>query len=244
MAYAYLQMGRDGQARKVLANAQQVTKFNQGRFVGHYALAAIPARIAVERGDWKAAAALEPRQTKFAFTDAMGHFARALGAARSGNPEAADQDIEALRRLHGQLKEAKNNYWATEVEVSALAAAAWQRLAQGKPEDAEAFMRQAADMEDKNDKHIVTPGRIVPARELLGDMLLAMKRPKEALKEYEMSQKREPDRFRGLYGAASAAQQAGDAEKAKRYYARLVKIAGKGAARPELKAARAYLSGV
>ena len=244
MAYAYLQMGRDGQARKVLANAQQVTKFNQGRFVGHYALSAIPARIAVERGDWKAAAALEPRQTKFAFTDAMLHFARALGAARSGKPEAAEPDIEALRRLHAQLKEAKNNYWATEVEVSALGAAAWQRLAQGKRDEAEALMRQAADMEDRNDKHIVTPGRIVPARELLGDMLLAMKRPKAALKEYEASQKREPDRFRGLYGAASAAQQAGDGEKAKRYYARLVKVAGQGAARPELKAARAYLAGV
>jgi uncharacterized protein HemY len=104
-------------------------------------------------------------------------------------------------------------------------------------------MRQAADMEDKNDKHIVTPGRIVPARELLGDMLLAAKRPKEALKEYEMSQQREPDRFRGLFGAASAAQEAGDPAKAKKYYARLVKIAGKGEARPELKAARAYLNG-
>jgi tetratricopeptide (TPR) repeat protein len=243
MTYAYLQMARDGQARKTLASAQQVTKFNQGRFVGHYALSAIPARIAVERGDWQAAAALEPRQTKFAFTDAMLHFARALGAARSGKPEAAEKDIETLRALHGKLTEAKNAYWATEVEVSALSAAAWTRFAQGKADDAESYMRQAADIEDKNDKHIVTPGRIVPARELLGDLLLAMQRPKEALAEYEKSQQREPDRFRGLYGAAVAAQQAGDAAKAKHYYARLVKIAGKGNLRPELKAARAYLAG-
>jgi Tfp pilus assembly protein PilF len=243
MAYAYLQMGRDGQARKVMENAKQVTKFNQGRFVGHYALSAIPARIAVERGDWKAAAALEPRQTKFAFTDAMVHFARALGAARSGKPEAAEPDVEALKKLHGQLTEAKNAYWATEVEVNGLGAAAWQRFAQGKRDEALELMRQAADLEDKNDKHIVTPGRIAPARELLADMLLAAKRPAEALKQYEMSQSREPDRFRGLWGAANAAQQAGDPAKAKKYYARLVKIAGNGDPRPELKAARGYLGG-
>jgi hypothetical protein len=244
MAYAYLQMARDGEARKVLENARQVTKYNQGRIVGHYAVSAIPARIAIERGDWAAAATLEPRETKFAFTDAMLHFARALGAARSGKPEAAEKDLEALKRLHGQLLEQKNAYWATEVEVSGLAAAAWLRYAQGKNDEALDFMRQAADMEDKNDKHIVTPGRIVPARELLGDMLLAMKRPADALKQYEASQSREPNRFRGLFGAGSAAQQAGDAAKAKKYYGQLVKVAGKGEARPELKAARAYLNGV
>jgi predicted Zn-dependent protease len=103
-------------------------------------------------------------------------------------------------------------------------------------------MRQAADMEDKNDKHIVTPGRILPARELLGDMLLEMKRPADALKEYEASQLREPNRFRGLYGAARAAEQAGDAAKAKRYYAQLVKVTGKGDPRPELDAAKKYLA--
>jgi len=103
-------------------------------------------------------------------------------------------------------------------------------------------MRQAADMEDKNDKHIVTPGRILPARELLGDLLLEMKRPAEALKEYEASQQREPNRFRGLYGAARAAEQAGDAAKARRYYAQLVKVAGKGDARPELQTAKKYLA--
>jgi tetratricopeptide (TPR) repeat protein len=244
MAYAYLQMARDGEARKTLEKAKQVTDFNKGRFVGHYAVSAIPARIAVERGDWQAAAALEPRETKFPFTDAHRHFARALGAARSGKPEAAEKDVEALKKLHGQLVEAKNHYWATEVEVSGLAAAAWLRYAQGKNDEALDFMRQAADMEDKNDKHIVTPGRIVPARELLGDMLLAMKRPADALKEYEASQRREPNRFRGLFGAGRAAEQAGDAAKAKKYYGQLVKVAGKGNARPELKAARAYLNGV
>jgi predicted Zn-dependent protease len=128
------------------------------------------------------------------------------------------------------------------VEVSGLAALGWTRLSQGKRDEAEERMRQAADMEDKNDKHIVTPGRILPARELLGDMLLEMKRPADALKEYEASQLREPNRFRGLYGAARAAEQAGDAAKAKRYYAQLVKVAGKGDPRPELDAAKKYLA--
>ena len=103
-------------------------------------------------------------------------------------------------------------------------------------------MRSAADIEDKNEKHIVTPGRIVPARELLGDMLLELKRPAEALAEFEASQRREPDRFRGLYGAAQAATQSGDTAKAKRYYGRLIEIAGQGTARPELVQARTFLA--
>jgi tetratricopeptide (TPR) repeat protein len=172
----------------------------------------------------------------------MTHFARALGAARTGNPQAAEEDVAAIGKLLGGLQEAKNTYWATEVEVNGLAALAWTRFAQGQANEAEERMRQAADMEDKNDKHIVTPGRIVPARELLGDLLLEMKRPADALKEYEASQQREPNRFRGLNGAATAALQAGDGVKAKRYYAQLVKVAGKGDPRPELEAARKYLA--
>jgi len=234
-------MGRDRQAESTWSDALKHMNISP-RFVAPYAIAAIPARLALERGDWKAAAALEPRPSKFPFVDANTHFARALGNARTGNPDAAEQELQAIRKLHAQLVEAKNGYWATEVEVSGLAAVAWIRLAQGKADEAEERMRQAADLEDKNDKHIVTPGRLIPARELLGDLLLEMKRPAEALKEYEASQQREPNRFRGLYGAAQAAQQAGDAAKAKRYYAQLVKVAGKGDARPELAAAKSYLA--
>jgi tetratricopeptide (TPR) repeat protein len=241
MVYAYLQMARDRQANETWVEAQKHMNISP-RFVGPYAITAIPARLTIERGDWKTAASLEPRTTKFPFVDAMRHFARALGNARSGNPEAAEQELQAIQKLHAQLVEGKNAYWATEVEVSGLAALGWTRLAQGKRDEAEERMRQAADMEDKNDKHIVTPGRILPARELLGDMLLEMKRPADALKEYEASQLREPNRFRGLYGAARAAEQAGDAAKAKRYYAQLVKVAGKGDPRPELDAAKKYLA--
>jgi tetratricopeptide (TPR) repeat protein len=241
MVYAYLQLGRDRQAEATWNDALKYMNISP-RFVAPYAIAAIPARLALERGDWKAAAALEPRPSKFPFVDANTHLARALGNARTGNPDAAEQEVQAIRKLHAQLVEAKNGYWATEVEVSGLAAVAWTRLAQGKADEAEERMRQAADLEDKNDKHIVTPGRLVPARELLGDLLLEMKRPADALKEYEASQQREPNRFRGLYGAAQAAQQAGDAAKAKRYYAQLVKVAGKGDARPELAAAKKYVA--
>src|SRR5262249_39386948 len=150
-----------------------------------YARAAIPARLALERGAWKEAAALTPIDTNFPYTDANIYFARALGAARSGDLAAADQGIEALRSLHKKLLEAGNTYWAGEVEVSGLAAYAWTLLARGNVSEAEERMRQAADVEDRREKNVTTPGRMLPARELLGDMLLELKRPAEALKEYE-----------------------------------------------------------
>ena len=239
MAYAYLQLARDNDARRVVEEAAQVS--GARRFSGPYALAAIPARYAVERGEWRQAAKVQPIPSKFPFADALTYFARALGAARSGDAASAENDVQQLAALRDALKAAKNDYWATEVEVSRLGAAAWIAWARGKHEEALGLMRSAADLEDKSEKHIVTPGRIVPARELLGDMLFELKRPAEALKEFEASQTREPDRFRGLYGAAQAAAQSGDVTKAKRYFARLVEIAGQGE-RPELVTARQFLS--
>ena len=150
--------------------------------------------------------------------------------------------MQQLAALRDALKAAKNDYWATEVEVSRLGAAAWIALARGKQEEALRLMRSAADIEDKSEKHIVTPGRLVPARELLGEMLLELKRPVDALEAFEMSQTREPDRFRGLYGAGQAAAQSGDIAKARRYFARLVEIAGQGDPRPELVEARRFLN--
>jgi tetratricopeptide (TPR) repeat protein len=158
-----------------------------------------------------------------------------------GDAAAAKADLEQITRRLDALREAKNAYWATEVEVMRLSAAAWISLAEGKNDEALSLMRAAADMEDKNEKHPVTPGRILPAREMLGDMLMELKRPADALKEYEQSQKREPNRFRGLYGAALAAEMAGDDRSARRYYALLVKMAGKGEPRAELTLARTYL---
>jgi tetratricopeptide (TPR) repeat protein len=241
MTYAYLQLGRDGDARKTLDEARALTGLT-GVAAGPYALAAMPARLAVERGDWRAAAQLEPVPGKYPYTEAMTHFARALGAARSGDPAAAQKDIERIAALRDQLRAAKNEYWANEVEVMRLSSLAWVSLAQKKSDDALALMRQAADMEDKSEKNIITPGRLLPARELLGDMLLEMKRPAEALKEYEASQVREPSRYRGLYGAGMAASQSGDKAKAKQYFSRLIDMVGSASSRTEVGNARAYLA--
>jgi tetratricopeptide (TPR) repeat protein len=242
-AYAYLQLARDTDARKVTDEALAYTGYNANIFTGSYALAAMPARLALERGDWRAATQLEPRPDKFPFTTAMTHYARALGAARSGDPASAQKDVERIAALGEQLKEAKNTYWGGEVEVMRLTAVAWVQLANRNIEPALDAMRRAADLEDKSDKHIVTPARLLPARELLGDMLLELKRPAEALKEYEASQIREPNRLRGYYGAGLAASQAGQHAKAKQHFGKLVALAGKGEPRPEVAAARNWLAG-
>jgi tetratricopeptide (TPR) repeat protein len=240
MVYAYLQLARDTDARLVLEEAAGVSGFN--RNAGHYAFAAIPARYAIERRDWSGAMKLQPITNNFHYTEAQTRFARALGAARSGDPASAEKEVQQLARLRDALKTDKNAYWATEVEVSRLAAGAWTALASGKKEEAVKLMRSAADMEDKNDKHIVTPGRIVPARELLGEMLLELKRPAEALKEFEASQTREPNRFHGFAGAAQAAAQNGDASRAKLYYTRLIALVDKGDPRPEVTGAKEFLA--
>jgi tetratricopeptide (TPR) repeat protein len=241
--YAYLQLARDRDAKREMEEALKVTGFNPEVRGAWYSIAAMPARYAVERGAWREAMQLKPQPTKFLYPDANTHFARALGAARSGEIAAAEKDAEELARLHKGLQDAKDNYWATEVEVQQLAVAGWIALARGKTDDALKFMRAAADLEDKNEKNIVTPGRIVPARELLGDMLLELKQPALALKEYEASQEREPNRFRGIYGAARAAEAAGDREKAAAYYGKLVVLANNvDSQRPELARAKAYVA--
>ena len=240
--YAYLQLARDNDAKREMEEALKVTGADPAQAIP-YAIAAMPARYAMERGAWREAMQLQPQPSKFLFTDAITYFARALGAARSGEVAAAEKDAAELARLHKALQDAKNNYWATEVEVQRLAVAGWIALGQGKTEDALKFMRAAADLEDKNEKHIVTPGRIVPARELLGDMLLELKQPALALKEYEASHVREPNRLRGYYGAALAAEGAGDRQKARDYYAKLVELTKNAdTARPELTRAKAYLA--
>ena len=241
--YAYLQLARDNDAKRAIEDAMKVTEFQGAVFVAQYAIAAMEARYAIERGAWREAMQLKPQVTKAMWPEATTHFARALGAARSGDAAAAQKEADVLARLHKGLQEQKNTYWATEVEVQRLAAAGWIALAQGNADDALKFMRAAADLEDKNEKHIVTPGRVVPARELLGEMLLELKQPALALKEFEASQLREPNRFRGFDGAARAADATGDRRKAADYYAKLIELTKKAdAPRPEIARARAFLA--
>ena len=243
MVYAQLQLGRDKEALRVLDEFARVGNTNPAVIAWPYAAAAMPARMALERGDWAAAAQLSPQGSRFAFVEAITAFARVLGTAHGGNLAAAEEDAQRLAGFHKTLLDAKNSYWAGEVEVQRTAAAAWIAQARGQSEEALRLMRAAADLEDRSEKHIVTPGRVLPARELLGEMLLEQKQPAAALKEFELSQLREPNRFRGYAGAARAASEAGDRAKAQAQYAKLLELARDAdSPRPELARAKTFLA--
>jgi tetratricopeptide (TPR) repeat protein len=243
MVYAQLQLGREQAARKVLDELTRDVKTNPAVFVGPYAAVAMPARLALERGNWAAAAQLPLQNTQFPFCEAITTFSRALGAARMGDSAAAEREAQQLEVQHKALVEAKNNYWATEVEIQRLAVAAWIARARGQNDEALRLMRAAADLEDRNEKHIVTPGRVIPARELLGDLLQDTKQPVAALKEYEQSQLREPNRLRGYAGAAAAAEAAGERDKARQHHAKLIELTRDAdTPLPEITRAKTYLA--
>jgi tetratricopeptide (TPR) repeat protein len=243
MVYAYLQTGQDAKAKDTLDKAFAVKADTAGGYgpSGIYALAAIPARYTLERGDWRGAAAIEVRRTPTPFVDAISYFARALGSARAGEPAAARADLQMLVKARDAL--AKDGYWSRIIEVQRQSAEAWILLADGRRDEALALMRSAADLEDTTEKSPITPGPIAPARELLGEMLLEVKNPKEALVAFEATVKKEPNRFRGLYGAARAAELAGDRAKARAYYSQLLEVAttADAGARPEIGHAKTFL---
>jgi tetratricopeptide (TPR) repeat protein len=250
-AYAYLQTAQDRAARKVLDSLPEAAaRFDPAAICGAapgsaglFALAAIPARYALERGMWADAAKLEPRPTSFPYTDAMTYFARALGAARSGAAAAARAAVQALAPLRDRLAQAGEGYWAEQVEIQRRGATAWLALAEGRKDEALAEMRAAADREDATEKSAVTPGPLVPARELLGEMLLELNQPAQALTEFETALKKEPNRFRTIAGAAKAATAAGNDAAATAYYRQLLKIGARADkhGRPELRDARAFI---
>ena len=243
MVYAYLQLAQDKNARAVIDEMAAATAVNPDLPGASFALAASPARYAMERGDWSGAAALEVRPSKFPHVMAITHFARAVGAARSGKPDAAIADIAKLAELRDKLREAKDAYWAEQVDIQWQTANAWLLYAQGKYDEALAAMAAAAAAEDKTEKAPVTPGPIVPARELYGAMLLGRGQPKDALAAFEATLKKEPHRLGATLGAAKAAEQLGDAAKARQYYAAAVAL-GETAepVRPEIAAARAFVA--
>jgi tetratricopeptide (TPR) repeat protein len=182
------------------------------------------------------------RPAKTPHTEAMTHFARAIGAARSGSPGAAKADLERLQSLRDTLASMKDAYWAEQVEIQRRVATAWVAFAEGRRDEGLAELRAAADAEDATDKSAISPGPLAPARELLGYMLLEAGRPADALVAFEATVKKEPNRFRGLYGAGRAAEMAGDPARARTFYEQLLNVAQDADTdRPELRHARAVL---
>jgi tetratricopeptide (TPR) repeat protein len=234
LVYAYLQLAQDKEARAVVDELTKL-EFKIERFPGPYAVAASQARYVFERGDWKAAAELQVRPTKFLYADAISYFARAVGAARSGNPTAAKADIAKLVELRDKLKEAKDVYWSNIVDIQQQVASAWVLYAEGKYDEALNAMSTATEAEDKTDKHPVTPGPLAPARELYGAMLLDRGMAKEALTAYEAVLKKEPNRLAAYVGAAKSAKAAGDQVKAQQYAVQIAQqTANADVSRPEL----------
>jgi hypothetical protein len=231
--YAYLQTGQDEAARRIVNSLPEIAlRFNSkaviggagGPSAGYFALAAIPARYALERQDWKQAVQLAVRETSFLYTDAITWFARGLGAARLGQSAAANESATALQQIRQRLSKASENYWARQVEIQELAVRAWAALAEGKKQEALREMKSAAELEDATEKSAVTPGPLAPARELLGEMLLEVHEPAQALEQFEATLKREPGRFRALYGAAHAAQLSGNRDTSEKYFREMLRV--------------------
>ena len=247
MVFAHLQQAHDRAAKQLLDEVAAIRKVNVENPVAAYAFASIPSRYALERGDWKQAAALKlsPADlawSKFPQAEAILVFARGLGAARDGDVAAARRDAERLQALKESMAATKMDYWAGQADFQIKTVSAWIALAEKRPEEAIRLMRAAANAEDASDKHPVTPGNVAPSRELLGEMLITLNSPAEAFTEFERSLKRDPNRFRGIYGAARAAEASGNREAARVYYARLLKLAvNRDTERPELARARKFL---
>ena len=248
LAYAYLQTCRDTEARRILDESAAASKVDQQVFQVAYAFAAIPARYALERKRWSEAASLRVKPAwfqwkQFPWAEAITSFARAIGLARSGNPSAAKAEIDKLAAIQKALAEVKEPYdWSAQVEVQRLAALAWVAHAEGNQEAALRWMRAAADLEDKSDKHPVTPGAVLPARELLGELYMELNQPAQALPEFEQVLRDAPKRFNATYGAARAAELSGDRRRAAERYSELLQQCGQaGAQRLELQNARTFL---
>ena len=260
--YAYLQTAQDAAAKKILEGVTEMAARPSpaaggradtagmpgmpgmaGGVAGGWAATAIPARWAVERGAWSEAAALTVRPSAQPFVEAITHFARALGAARSGQPDLAKSEIEQLSALHEKEVQAKDAYWTTQLDIQRQAAEGWMLWAQGKKDEAVRTLAAAAALEDTTDKSAITPGPLAPAHELLGEMLLEANQPANAVKEFEASLKKEPNRFRSVYGAGRAAELAGNRTSARKYYSQLAKICERGdrQARTDLEHARQYI---
>jgi tetratricopeptide (TPR) repeat protein len=243
MQYAYLQLGQDAKAKGLLEENAAIQKVVGPQLAGRTGQAAVRARYVLERQDWRGAAQLNPLGFDIPPAEAITHFARALGAARSGDVATAQTDVTKMTEIRAGLEKANQSYWAGQVEIQILSAQAWIAQGQGKPEEALKLMRAAADLEDSSEKHVAMENRLYPMRELLGDLLIEQRQPGEALKNYETSMKNARERLRGYYGAAKAAEASGDKQKATTYYTEVLRLTKNAdTERPEIREAKQALA--
>src|SRR5262249_32035072 len=230
LEYAYLQLGRDSEAEGVVQTVARVERIDVPNFAPAYAVAAVPTRYVIERQKWSDAAKLEAKPAsfpweKFRNTEAILCFGRALGAARSGDPAAARESLGRLEAIEKALTDKGDKYWAGQAAIQRLEAESWILRAEGENDEALRSARAAAEREASTEKHPVTPGSIVPARELLADLLLDLKQPAAALQEYETSLATAPNRLHALSGAARSAKASGDSAKSSGYYEKVAPLA-------------------
>jgi len=237
LEYAFLQSGRIKQAKAVLDEASSLPAVGGLTLTNDYAVSAIPARYALELGNWQGASELRVKRDAVDWTQGITWMAIGVGSARSGNLERAALAEQTLASLRDAVAKENNVYWSNQVEVQRREVAGWIAEKSGKTAEAIAIMRSAADLEESMDKNAVTPGAVVPAREMLADLLLNQNHPQESLAEYEAVLKISPNRFNALFGAASAADAAGNVSAANRYFEKLTQTAV-GNERPELVTAR------
>ena len=246
LVYALLQLARDAEARKWMEVVSARRPEVEARQIA-YATAAIPARHALERGDWAAASqlALHPARKQFNWSafpegEAVNAYARGLGAARGGDAAAASTEVARLTALRAAMAAQEKAYWVEQADIQIGAVSAWIARAEGRDDDALKRMRETADLEDATEEHIMMPGRVIPVREMLGELLLELEQPAMALVAFERSRKDDPNRFRNVYGAARAAELSGDRTKAGALYAQLLAQVGPAAGRIEIGHARAF----
>ena len=249
LTYAYLQGAQDVDAQRIVDDVAALQEVKKESFVAAYGLAAIPMRAALERGRWEEASAIElsPLEANFAWqrfpnAEAVNAFGRGLGAARSGDAAGAREQLKRLETLRHAMIEARQAYWADQALIQSEMIEAWVAHTEGRTKEALQRLRAAAEHEDATEKSPVTPGPLIPARELLGEMLMELARPGDALVEFEAVTVKEPNRFRALYGAARAAELSGDRNKARAHYTTLMTVAANPASgRSELATAQAFL---
>jgi tetratricopeptide (TPR) repeat protein len=242
MVYAHLQLAQDAKAKALVDPIAALPQQGGGAVPGFTAIAAVPARYALERADWAGAAALPVVSTGWPQADSLVRFTRGLGLARSGDAAGARREVQAMQDLRAALEKSSQSYWADRTEEQMLAVSAWAASAEGARDEAIKLMRAAADGEDGSVKHVAMENRLYPMRELLGELLLREGQAPAALREYEAALKETPNRYRALYGAARAAEATGDRPKAAGYYEKLLMLASKAdSARPEIARAKAFV---